>query len=258
MSVYQPTANIDLYSNNFDKFNFNIKIDVKKYPIKVAPTAHYTMGGISTNIDCEVIDFNENITKGLMAIGEAACVSVHGANRLGCNSLLDLIVFGEISGKNAAKNILQINFANNSKNIDEIILKFSKLFDDKADNENFSLSEMKENLQNINEKHLGVFRNEYLLETGFSKLKELLYNFKKYNLKNKSLLFNDELISYLELENLLLNSIVATYCALLRQESRGAHYRQDFELKDDENWRFHSLVKINKDGDILFKKNAPR
>lgn len=232
------------------------KIDVKKSPIKVAPTAHYTMGGVPVNLNCEVLDFAGEAVKGLMAIGEAACISVHGANRLGCNSLLDLIVFGEIAGKQAAKNILSINFDNKIIKIaEEKIIKLKNLLEKNSINELLSLSEIKINLQNINEKHLGVFRNKDLLESGFKRVNELFKKFKNYNLKNKSLLFNDELILYYEIENLFLNSIVAIYCAMNRQESRGAHYRQDFELKDDENFRFHSLAKITNSGEILLKKD---
>jgi len=228
------------------------KIDVRKSPIPIAPTAHYVMGGIPTNIDCEVLDFSNKTVQGLMAIGETACVSVHGANRLGCNSLLDLIIFGKISGKKVAQ---KISILENKKSpevmkiADAKLLNIKNILEKKSENKNISLNEIKIKLQNINEKYLGVFRNKNLLEQGFSSLEELFIIFKNYDLKNKNLLWNDELTSYFELENLFLNSFAAIFSASKRTESRGAHYREDFPTRDDENWKKHSLVV--KDGDGL-------
>jgi succinate dehydrogenase / fumarate reductase flavoprotein subunit len=215
-----------------------VRIDVKKDLIPVSPSAHYTMGGIPANIDCMVLNGDEEVA-GLMAIGEAACVSVHGANRLGCNSLLDLIVFGKIAGKKALEKISQAK----PKNIDALIKKkiqeFSENFSDKKSE---SLFLLKEKLQENNEKNLGVFRDEKLLQQGLSKIKELLEIFKNYKISNKNLIWNDELVAYLELKNLLLNSLALNFSALNRQERRGAHYRSDFEKRDDKNFLCHSLV----------------
>jgi succinate dehydrogenase / fumarate reductase flavoprotein subunit len=239
------------------------RLDVKKDLIPVAPSAHYTMGGIPTNLDCEVID-------GLMAIGEAACVSVHGANRLGCNSLLDLIVFGRIAGKKAA----QKKRCENQKIAEEIaakkIEKIRNIFaspefesfsqqgrgdDSLALNSNlsskdcceFDLSELKKLLQESNEKYLGVFRDKELLEAGLAKIRELFEILKNYKIKNKNLFWNEEFIAYFELENLLLNSLATNFSALSRLESRGAHYRSDFKHRDDKNFHAHSLVKMEND-----------
>ncbi|MDX2083280.1 MAG: FAD-binding protein [Rickettsiales bacterium] len=225
------------------------RLDVKKDLIPVAPSAHYTMGGVPTNLDGEVLN-NEKEVLGLMAIGEVACVSVHGANRLGCNSLLDLIVFGKIAGQKAAQKISQLNF----KNIDEIAAKkiaakkiadFEKIFAPSSHQNQMSLINLKKLLQENNEKNLGVFRDEKLLQLGFKKTKELFEIFKNYRIKNNSLLWNDEIISYFELKNLFLNSLATNFAALNRCESRGAHYRSDFPERDDKNFYAHSLVKIS-------------
>jgi succinate dehydrogenase / fumarate reductase flavoprotein subunit len=215
-----------------------LRLDVKKDLIPIAPSAHYTMGGVPCDVDCKVID-------GLFAIGEVACASIHGANRLGCNSLLDLIVFGKIAGKKAAQNLE--NKQNLAKEIAQVKIKnLQKILEKNSNNCELSLSKIKENLQEINEKHLGVFRNQKLLELGFSKLKELYKIFKNYSLKEKSLLWNEELIQFLELEFLFLNSLAANFSALNRTESRGAHYRSDFLQRDDANFLAHSMVKILK------------
>lgn len=220
------------------------RLDVKKDLISVAPSAHYTMGGVPTNIDAMVVDGNQEVD-GLMAIGEAACVSVHGANRLGCNSLLDLIVFGKIAGKKAAEKIAQKSFINNVEELAKSKLAaLNEIF--AADNyvATKSPSELKQNLQNLNEKNLGVFRSAKLLSEHLSDLKKLFTEFKNLKIKNRSLLWNDDLIAYFELENLLLNSLAATFAAFNRKESRGAHYRKDFTDRDDVNFLCHSLVRF--------------
>jgi succinate dehydrogenase / fumarate reductase flavoprotein subunit len=217
------------------------RLNVKKDLIPVAPSAHYTMGGVPTNLDCEVID-------GLMAIGEAACVSVHGANRLGCNSLLDLIVFGKIAGERAAK-ILKTYSCNNGDKIQKIadkkISKLSDIFALEKTSSEFNLHQIKKILQEKNEKNLGVFREESLLLQGFVDLKKLLKILQNYRISNKSLIWNEELIAYFEVQSLLLNSLAANFSALNRKESRGAHYRFDFKERDDENFCAHSIVKIS-------------
>ena len=228
------------------------RIDVKKDLIPVAPSAHYSMGGIPTDLDCNVID-------GLMAVGEAACVSVHGANRLGCNSLLDLIVFGKIAGKKAAEKITK-NFAGKAEGIAaEKVEKLFVILDqngrgsheakipeilDPLRGSRMTLSEMKKNLQENNEKNLGVFREKTLLEVGLKRTQELFEILKNYKISNKNLVWNEELIEYFELKNLFLNSLAANFAALNRLESRGAHYRSDFTKRDDENFLAHSLVKM--------------
>ncbi len=219
------------------------RLDVQKDLIPVAPSAHYTMGGIPTNLDCEVID-------GLMAVGETACVSVHGANRLGCNSLLDLIVFGKISGKKATQKIAPKNDKIVSEIASEKIEKIKNLF---GQNSSENLSEMKKALQKNNEENLGVFRDENLLKQGLERSKDLFEKLKSYKIRNKSLVWNEELVAYFELENLLLNSLATNFAALNRLESRGAHYRSDFRSRDDAKFHAHSLVKIGNDLEFSLK-----
>lgn len=210
------------------------RLDVKKDLIPVAPSAHYTMGGVPTNLDCEV-------TSGLMAVGEAACVSVHGANRLGCNSLLDLMVFGKIAGKKAAEKVK----AKNDKIAAEIAMKkIEKIKNLFGLSDTPSLSSLKKEFQENNEINLGVFRDEKLLEAGLSKIQKLMKILKDYKIKNKNLIWNEEFVAYFELENLLLNSLATNFAALNRRESRGAHYRSDFKFRDDKNFHAHSLVKM--------------
>ena len=227
------------------------RLDAKKDLIPVAPSAHYTMGGIPTNLDCVVLNGEKEVT-GLMAIGEAACVSVHGANRLGCNSLLDLIVFGKIAGKKAAQKIVsktgevaQKIAAQKIEKLKNIFVPFSSNQSDQIENLDLNLSQLKKLLQQNNEKNLNVFREEHLLKQGLSRTQDLFKIFKNYQIKNKNLLWNEELTAYFELKNLFLNSLAANFAALNRKESRGAHYRSDFKDRDDQNFCAHSLVKMN-------------
>jgi succinate dehydrogenase / fumarate reductase flavoprotein subunit len=220
------------------------RLDAKTDLIPVAPSAHYTMGGIPTNLNCDVLD-GENEVFGLMAIGEAACVSVHGANRLGCNSLLDLIVFGKIAGKKAAEKLARKVAGKLVGRASDLastkIEKLRKIF---ISGQKISLSALKKQLQENNEKNLGVFREAELLKSGLAKSKELFEIFKNHRITNQSLVWNDELIAYLELKNLFLNSLAANFSALNRCESRGAHYRSDFQNRDDQNFFAHSLVRL--------------
>lgn len=222
------------------------KRDVKKDLIPVAPSAHYSMGGVPCNTDCEVIE-------GLMAVGEAACLSVHGANRLGCNSLLDLIVFGLIAGKKASE------LASQKPNLQELsndfvfkiakpkLAKFAAIFDKKELNFKSAqtLSTLKNRLQSSNDKNLAVIRNRISIEKSLQQIHEIHEIFQNYRLANCNLIWNEELISYLELENLLLNSLAVATSALNRIESRGAHFRSDFAQRDDVNFLAHSLVNLS-------------
>jgi succinate dehydrogenase / fumarate reductase flavoprotein subunit len=233
------------------------RLDAKKDLIPVSPSAHYTMGGVPTDLNCVVLDGKKEVF-GLMAIGEAACVSVHGANRLGCNSLLDLIVFGKIAGKFASKFASKFaaeftakkvaNFSNQNNNMaskiaQEKIEKLKNIFDFNKSC-NLDLQELKLELQKNNEKNLAVFREEKMLKDGLKKTLELFEIFKNHKIHNQSLIWNEELVAYLELKNLFLNSLAANFSAINRTESRGAHYRSDFKNRDDKNFHAHSLVKV--------------
>jgi len=244
-----------------------LNIDVRKDLIPVSPSAHYTMGGIPTDINCQVIKLENGFDKkvsGLMAIGEAASISVHGANRLGCNSLLDLIVFGKIAGEKSAKQIAdnKVGFSKDiEKIIEEKIKNISEIFSKNIEDNHISISHLKNLLKENNDKNLGVFRSEVFLEKGLDKIKEILTIFSKIGLKNKNLIWNEDLIAYFELENLLLNSLATNFAAINRKESRGAHYRSDFKSCDNKNFLYHSLVTIDdysKSFKLNFSKRPPR
>ena len=205
------------------------------------------MGGILTDINCSVGD-------GLMAVGEVACHSVHGANRLGCNSLLDLVVFGKIAGQRIGEKITNKSpkaidsVSENAlkKNVDEKISNFANLFSSHNynSNKNLSLSNLKLQMQKNNDKTLGVFRNQELIQQGLELNIQLLKQMQDYKIANKSLIWNDELIQFLELENMLLNSLAVGFCAINRKESRGSHYRFDYLKLDNQNYLAHSICKM--------------
>ena len=233
-------------------------VDVSKEPIPVIPTVHYNMGGIPTNINAEVLKSNPSgsleVVSGLMAIGEAACVSVHGANRLGSNSLLDLIVFGRAAA-NRCKQIIK-----NKKTMKKISKEsFNKALERfnffKNANGSISTSELRKEMQKTMQNYCSVFRNKKLLIEGKSKLDKCFKS--KLNIKttDKSLIWNTDLVETLEFDNLLSQSIVAIVSALNREESRGAHSRDDFPKRNDKKWMKHTLTKINDKGktDISYR-----
>ena len=233
-------------------------IDVSKEPIPVIPTVHYNMGGIPTNINAEVIKSNssgsQEVVSGLMAIGETACVSVHGANRLGSNSLLDLIVFGR-SAANRCKKIIKRK--NKLKKVDkESLDKALSRFDFfKNANGTISTAELRKEMQKTMQNYCSVFRNKKLLNKGKSKLYKCFKSKSDIKTTDKSLIWNTDLVETLEFDNLLSQSIVAIVSALNREESRGAHSRQDFPKRDDKKWMKHTLIKMNAEGntDISYR-----
>jgi succinate dehydrogenase / fumarate reductase flavoprotein subunit len=234
------------------------KIDPFKQPIPISPAAHYTMGGIPTDKNCQVL-YNNNKVKGLLAIGEAACASVHGANRLGCNSLLDIIVFGNLAGEIAA-NLLNDDFSKppeNEKIINSKLDRINKILSQNSQGKNKNIFEIKNKSKELVEKFIGVFRNKKLLEEGLEKLLELKNQLNFVEIKNKNLIWNEELVEFIQTENLLLQSIATAYSALQRQESRGAHFREDFPNRDDKNWLKHSLVSFNIENNSFDFKAKP-
>ncbi len=224
-------------------------VDPIKAPIPVVPTCHYMMGGIPTNIHGQVITKNnqgeDEIVNGLYSIGEAANVSVHGANRLGGNSLLDLVVFGRAAGRHINNDVSKSSQSSLSKeNVEQSIMPLVKLQETKAGESVFPL---KTEMQNIMQSYFGVYRNESLMKEGIEKLKSVTEKTKKIHLGDKSNQFNAERVEILEYLNLLDIANSTAYSALERKESRGAHAREDYPERDDENWLCHSLYFKNND-----------
>ena len=220
-------------------------VDVTKEPIPVVPTVHYNMGGIPTNYYGEVISKTENnkdvIVPGLMAVGEAACVSVHGANRLGSNSLIDLVVFGRAAAMRAAKIVKPnskhetIPESETQKSID----RFDKL---RNANGKTPTSVLRDKMQRTMQKHCAVFRDAKILKEGMDEIKKSWQGIEDISVSDRSLIFNTDLIETLEFDNLIRQSLVTMASAENRKESRGAHSREDFKDRDDENWMKHTLA----------------
>ena len=228
-------------------------VDLTKEPIPVLPTVHYNMGGIPTNHRTEVLrpteDNPDNICEGLLAVGEAACVSVHGANRLGTNSLIDLVVFGKASSITAKEKI-----KTNSKNIemdksslDPILDRFDKIRFNKGDS---STGEVRTSMQKVMQEKCAVFRTNDLISKGIEEFDQIESSMDNINVKDKSMIFNTDLTESLELHNLMAQSKVTLHSALNRTESRGAHAREDFKERDDTNWLVHSLSWLDDDGKV--------
>ncbi|RYE05806.1 MAG: succinate dehydrogenase flavoprotein subunit [Rickettsiaceae bacterium] len=231
-------------------------VDVTRQPIPVLPTVHYNMGGIPTNYHAEVINKNVDgsftIVPGLMAIGEAACVSVHGANRLGSNSLLDLIVFGRAAAHRAHdiinKELTSSSHSNiNSNTTDLIISRFDQIRNSEGE---ISVADLRLKMQKIMQNHAAVFRTEEVLQEGVQMIDEARRQYKDINIKDKSLIWNSDLAEALELDNLLDQAVLTMHSALNRKESRGAHAREDFRERDDDNWMKHSFSWLSTGGEV--------
>ena len=229
-------------------------VDVSKEPIPVLPTCHYNMGGIPTNIHGEVINPTEDnpnaIVPGLMAAGESACVSVHGANRLGSNSLLDLIVFGRAVAMRCSETIdTNAPMPNMPKNGGEdSIARFDGLRHAKGD---ISTAELRLDMQKNMQKHCGVFRKEDLLSEGIDLLQKTWNNKSNIRVNDTSLIWNSDLVETLEFENLIPQAMATIVSAKNRTESRGAQARDDYPDRDDTNWMKHTVSWVdNKTGNV--------
>ena len=219
-------------------------VDVTKEPIPVLPTVHYNMGGIPTNRhgECLTLDMSgdETVVPGLMAVGEAACVSVHGANRLGSNSLLDLVVFGRAAAHRCATE-LQDRGRQRPLADDAGDLALSRLDKLRHANGSRSTAEIRLEMQRIMQNHAAVFRTGEVLEEGVEKLDKTIASFADVKIADRGLIWNTDLIETLELENLLSQAAVTIASAANRKESRGAQAREDYPDRDDENWMKHTL-----------------
>ena len=223
-------------------------VDVTKEPIPVLPTVHYNMGGIPTNYWGEALNPTEDdpnaVVPGLMAVGEAGCASVHGANRLGSNSLIDLVVFGRAAAIRAGK-VVDPEAANpvlNQASIDKAFDRFDALRNAKGGT---PTAELRLEMQRTMQEDAAVFRTDKTLKEGVEKMDAIAAKMTDLQVTDRSLVWNSDLMETLELTNLMPNALATIVGAEARKESRGAHAHEDFTERDDENWRVHTIARVD-------------
>tara|TARA_B100001123_G_C15020567_1_gene911286 strand:- start:4 stop:906 length:903 start_codon:yes stop_codon:yes gene_type:complete len=227
-------------------------VDVTREPIPVLPTVHYNMGGIPTNLWGEVVtlgpDGNDQIVKGLFAIGEAACVSVHGANRLGSNSLLDLIVFGRAASKRLVEIIDQQSSCAelSDSDVDQALTRFDQI---RFAQGGYPAAALRLEMQRVMQNNCAVFRTKEILKEGVEQIEAIRNQFMEVSISDRSMIWNTDLVETLELQNLLLQSMATIHSAEQREESRGAHAREDYPKRDDEKWLKHTLAWVDGSND---------
>src|SRR5579863_8851906 len=228
-------------------------VDVTREPIPILPTVHYDMGGVPTNYRGEVLrptaSDPDAVCPGLMAVGEGACVSVHGANRLGCNSLLDIVVFGRAAAHRAVELVqpgaAQAPLTNGAG--EEAIARFDAV---RHSHGARKTAEIRVEMQRTMQNHCAVFRTAQVLRDGIDKIDQVARSFGDLGITDRSLIWNSDLMEALELQNLLNQAVVALHSAENRTESRGAYARDDFPDRDDEHWLKHSLAWLDDDGTV--------
>jgi succinate dehydrogenase / fumarate reductase flavoprotein subunit len=228
-------------------------VDLTREPIPVLPTVHYNMGGIPTNYFGEAIDpargGPDAVVPGLMAVGEAGCASVHGANRLGSNSLIDLVVFGRAAAIRAGEVLdksAPVPDANRHVE-DRIVARFDRL---RHADGGAPTAQVRERMQRIMQEDAAVFRTAESLQSGVDRMRELWGALSDLKVHDRSMIWNSDLVETLELENLMANAVTTVVGALARTESRGAHAREDFPDRNDANWRKHTLARLDDKGQV--------
>lgn len=231
-------------------------IDAVEEPMPVRPTAHYSMGGIPVNIDGQVRSGPDGLIEGFFAAGECACVSVHGANRLGSNSLLECVVYGKITGAAIAPYVQnrKLPEVDEQRYLEEAAASVQSLLDKPG---KYRIGEVRQQLQDAMSEHCGVFRTEEVMQEGFTKLDQFQNQYQEVYLDDKGKLWNTEIIEALELRNLIVVAKLILGSAITRKESRGAHSREDYPQRNDEQFLKHTLSYYSPMGiDIAYRSVA--